>query len=126
MLSEDMRRVSSKGLLPKGRRAALRLGFLLTTGALAVGFSQGRDVLILTSTNAQTNNLVVFRLNTGAPSLSMVSLTPTGGAGGAGGNAGAIQFLGNSGAVVNYGSNTVSELVRNGDSIRIARTVNLA
>jgi hypothetical protein len=116
----------SKGLLPKGRRAALRLGFLLATGALAVGFSQGHDVLIVTSTNAQTNNLVVFRLNTGAPSLSMVSLTPTGGAGGAGGNAGAVQFLGNSGAVVNYGSNTVSELVRTGDSIRVARTVNLA
>jgi hypothetical protein len=107
-----------------------RLSLLFTTAALAVGFSQprqARDVLIVTSTNATANNLVVFRLDTTPKaSLTMVSLTPTGGVGGASGNGGAIQFVRNSGAVVNYGSNTVTELVRTGDVIRVGRTANLA
>ena len=127
MLPEYMRLFFlRKGLLSKGGGAAARLSVLLMAAA-ASGHSEGRDILIVTSTNGPANNLVVFRLNTAPnPSLSMLSITPTGGAGGASGNAGGVQFAGNFGAVVNYGSNTVSGLVRDDDFIRVARTVNLA
>jgi hypothetical protein len=103
------------------------LTILLLTATLAFANGEGRDVLIVTSTNGAANNFVVFRLSTAQkPPLSMVSLTPTGGAGGASGNSGAVQFAGNLGAVVNYGSNTVTELVRDDDFIHGGRTVNLA
>jgi hypothetical protein len=87
----------------------------------------GQDVLVVTSTNnATANSIVVFKLNTaGTPSLSLVNMLPTGGAGG-GGNAGMVQFRGDFGAVVNYGSNDVSQLTRIGDSIAMAGTVKLA
>ena len=51
---------------------------------------------------------------------------PTGGKGGAGGNAGAVQFRDENGAVVNYGSNTLSRLVRDDGSVHIAGTIPLA
>jgi hypothetical protein len=87
----------------------------------------GGDTFVLTSTNSTPNNyVVVFKLNTsGTPSLSLVNMLATGGAGG-GGNAGMVQFRGDSGAVVNYGSNDVSQLTRFGDSIGVGRTVKLA
>jgi hypothetical protein len=53
-------------------------------------------------------------------------MLPTGGEGGASGNAGALQFAHNFGAVANYGSNNVSQLMRNGDSIRVAGSIKLA
>jgi len=43
-----------------------------------------------------------------------------------GGNAGSVQFRDSDGAVVNYGSNTVSRLVRDDGSIQIAGTIPLA
>jgi hypothetical protein len=91
-------------------------------------FAPGQDVLVLTSTNnASGNDVVVFTLNTsGTPSLSLVNMLPTGGAGGASGNAGALQFGDHFGAVVNYGSNDVSQLSRNGDFITIGGTIKLA
>lgn len=51
---------------------------------------------------------------------------PTGGNGGASGNAGILQFRDNLGAVANYGSNSVSQLVRDDNFIRVGRTINLA
>lgn len=106
---------------------------LRLVGAMAAAFSAmaplaaAADTLVLTSTNATQNNIVVFKLNTsGTPSLSLESMVPTGGAGGASGNAGALQFPYSVGAVVNYGSNTVSELIRTGDSISVNRTIKLA
>jgi len=100
--------------------------FLGAATAAADGF--GRDVLVLTSTNDATkNNVVVFKLNTAStPSLSLVSMFPTGGAGGASGNGGALQFSGVFGAVANYGSNTVSQLIRTGDTVQISGTIKLA
>lgn len=104
----------------------LASSFLAAAPAAAQGF--GRDILVLTSTNNTANDVVVFRLNAGSatPSLSLVGTVPTGGAGGASGNAGAVQFAGEFGAVVNYGSNTVSQLLRIGDSVGIGGTVKLA
>lgn len=88
----------------------------------------GRATLLVTSTNnASANNVVVFRLDTtGAPSLSYVTSLATGGAGGAGGNAGLVQFHGELGAVANHGSNSVTQLVRQGDFVHIGRTFGLA
>jgi hypothetical protein len=51
---------------------------------------------------------------------------PTGGVGGASGNAGILQFHEDRGAVANFGSNSVTELVRDDDDIRIGHTIRQA
>jgi len=111
-------------------RAGGMLAAMLLAGVLpaAAQYGQsGRDTLVVTSTNdATANHVVVFKLNTaGTPSLAMEAMLPTGGEGGAGGNAGAVQFSGNLGAVANYASNTVTQLTRSGDSIWVSGTIKL-
>jgi len=88
----------------------------------------GAQTLVLTSTNnASGNHVIVFRLETsGTGSLNEVSSFSTGGNGGASANAGAVQFDRNFGAVVNYGSNNVTRLVRFGNSIAPAGMISLA
>ena len=109
-------------------RAGGVLAAVFFAAALAVAGEDGRGVLVLTSTNdASGNQVVVFKLDTaGTPSLSWVDTLPTGGNGGASGNAGALQFRDNLGAVVNYGSNSVSRLVRDDDFIRIGPAIKLS
>jgi hypothetical protein len=109
-------------------RAVSVLAAVLFATALAVANGNGHSVFVLTSTNnASGNEVVVFELNTwGTPSLSWSNTLPTGGNGGASGNAGILQFSGNLGAVANYGSNSVSRLVREGNSISMGSTINLA
>lgn len=87
-----------------------------------------RATLLVTSTNnATANNVVVFRLDaSGAPSLSYVTSLATGGAGGAGGNAGLVQFHGDLGAVANHNSNSVTQLVREGDFVYVGKSIGLA
>jgi hypothetical protein len=85
--------------------------------------------------------VVVFRLNTFEispllqpslpvpPLLSSLSLQQTlltGGKGGASANAGILQFQNDLGAIANYGSDTVTQLVRSNNSIAVARTIGLA
>lgn len=118
-------------------RAGAALAALLFAGALALAAGQGpaqygqndpgRSVLVLTSTNGPgSNDVVVFKLDTAAaPSLSLVNTLPTGGKGGAGTNAGSLQFSGDLGAVANFGSDSVSQLVREGDFIAIGKTIKL-
>lgn len=91
-------------------------------------FGRHRATLLVTSTNnATANNIVVFRLDAGsAPSISYVTSLATGGAGGAGGNAGLVQFQDDLGAVANYGSNSVTQLVRYGDFVFVGKTIALA
>lgn len=115
------------------RRASLwRRSFVVTailvSGALAAEGQHGRSTLVVTSTNdASSNAVVVFQLNAGeTPSLTLARTLPTGGKGGASGNAGIVQFDGGLGAVANYGSNTVSQLVRYGNSIGLGGTIRLA
>jgi hypothetical protein len=109
-----------------------RAGGLLATvflaTALAVAGEDGRSLLVLTSTNnASANDVVVFKLDTaGTPSLSLVDMLPTGGDGGAGTNAGVLQFRDDCGAVANYGSNSVCQLVRHDGFISIGRTIKLS
>lgn len=96
--------------------------------SLAMAGGTGRDLLVLTSTNnVNGNDVVVFKLDTlGTPSLALSDMLPTRGLGGASGNAGILQFSGNLGAVANFGSNTVTQLVRFDDFIAIGSTIKLA
>jgi hypothetical protein len=110
-----------------GRVASRVLAGLLLTAALATA-QPARDLLVLTSTNGSPNNVAVFRLSpAAAASLPLLTMLPTGGNGGAPGpGAGAVQFSGGLGAVVNYGSNTVSQLLRIGDWIGVTGQIKLA
>jgi hypothetical protein len=113
--------------ITKLRRAGAILVVVSLTTAVAAADEFNRDLLVLTSTNSTTNQVVVYKLSTAAATtLSLVSMLPTGGAGGAGGNAGAVQFRDGFGAVANYASNNVSRLVRIGDSIGVAGTIELS
>jgi hypothetical protein len=86
-----------------------------------------RDVLVVTSTNNTPNDVIVFKLaTTGAPALSYLTTLPTGGNGGASGNAGSLQFQDGLGAVANFASNTVTELIRDGNFVRAGGTIKLA
>jgi len=109
-------------------RAGAMLVAALFATALAFAAPTDRSVFVLTSTNnASDNSVVVFKLDTGwAPSLSLVNTLPTGGKGGASTNAGILQFQDDLGAVANYGSNSVTQLVRYGNYISTGRTINLA
>src|SRR5271167_133631 len=109
-------------------RAGTVLAATLFATALAVSEPQDRGVFVLTSTNNPSgNSVVVFKLDTSStPSLSWVNSLPTGGKGGASTNAGILQFQDDFGAVANFGSNTVSQLVRYQNYIGIGRTIPLA
>jgi len=109
-------------------RAGSMLAVVFLATALAVAGEYGRDTFVLTSTNnASGNAVVVFKLDTsGTPSLSLMNMLPTNGNGGASGNAGVLQFRDDRGAVANYGSNSVTQLVRDDNFIGIGKTINLA
>jgi len=94
----------------------------------ATAMTHEHSTFVITSTNnASGNAVLVFELeDAGTPSLSFVKTLPTGGMGGAAGNAGAVQFSDGFGAVVNYGSNSVTELQRDGNSIGVVGTFGLA
>jgi hypothetical protein len=108
--------------------AAAALAGSLLAATVAVAGEADRDVLVLTSTNDPgSNQVLVYQLETGAsPALSLVQTLPTGGLGGAGGNAGILQMKDDFGAVANYGSSSVSELVREGDFVQVRGQVKLA
>ena len=108
-------------------RHSLMIAAVFAVGAVAAFGQHERGTLIVTSTNNASGNAVeVFKLDAGEkPSLSLVQTLPTGGLGGASGNAGSVQFREEYGAVTNYGSNTVSQLVRRGDGLGIGETIHL-
>jgi len=108
--------------------AAAGLAAMFLAASVASADEQQRGVLVLASTNDPSNNgVVVFRLDTaGTPSLSFVDALATGGKGGAGTNAGILQFQHDRGAVANFGSNSVTALIREEGSVRVAGTIKLA
>ena len=112
---------------PMCRAAGVLAATWLAVGVAAADEPE-RGVFVLTSTNnPNANEVVVFKLDTaGTASLSLVDLLPTLGKGGAGGNAGILQFRDDHGAVGNYGSNSVSRIVRHHEFIKIDGTINLA
>jgi len=112
-------------------QAAGALVIALLGSTLALAGEQGepeRSALVLTSTNdPSANRVAVFQLETGGtPTLSLVQTVATGGKGGASGNAGILQVAGDLGAVANYGSNSISQLVRAGDFLYVRRQIPLA
>jgi hypothetical protein len=111
--------------------AASALGIALLASTLALADEQRepeRGALVLTSTNDPGGNRVaVFQLETrGTPTLALAQTLATGGKGGASNNAGILQVQGDLGAVANYGSNSVSQLIRVGDFIYVRRQIPLA
>ncbi len=119
----SFQRVQESGLW----RSGITLAALCLTGALAVASQNERSALVITSTNDPSGNaVVVFKLNSaGTPSLALAETLRTGGKGGASTNAGILQFKDDLGAVANYGSNTVSQLVRYDNSIALGKTISL-
>jgi hypothetical protein len=109
-------------------RVGVMLAAVLLASVLAAAGQDERTVFVLTSTNSASGNaVVVFQLDTaGTPSLTLADTLPTGGKGGASTNAGILQFQDDLGAVANYGSNTVSQLVRYDNFVGIGRTISLA
>jgi len=109
-------------------RAGGVLAAVFLATALGVAGGDRRNVFVLTSTNSASGNEVdVFLLDTtGTPSLTLVDILPTGGNGGASGNAGILQFSGDLGAVANYGSNSVTQLARDDYFIGVGPTIELA
>jgi hypothetical protein len=110
-----------------GWQAGVTAAASLLVAGMAVAGEQDRGVLVLTSSNASSNNQVlVFQVEAGATALSLVQTLPTGGNGGASGNAGILQMRDDLGAVANFGSNTVSQLAREGDYIQVRGQIRLA
>lgn len=109
-------------------RAGVAVAASLLAASLAVAGESERGILVLTSTNVPgANQVLVYQLETGdSPALSLVQTLPTGGQGGAGGGAGILQMRDDFGAVANYGSSSVSELVRERDFIQVAGHIRLA
>jgi hypothetical protein len=109
-----------------GTKALLATG-LLAAGAALAGEHE-RNTLVLTSTNDPAGNaVIVFRLDGGeTPSLSYLDTLATGGKGGASSNAGILQFEHDRGAVANFGTNSVTELVREQDFVRLGQTIQQA
>ncbi|HZP04048.1 MAG TPA: hypothetical protein VFB43_04030 [Terracidiphilus sp.] len=115
----------------RGKFCSWRIGVVaaaISFAFLGAASGQERSTLILTSTNDPAHNaVIVFKLNAhGMPSLTATQSVPTGAKGGASGNAGIVQFEGNFGAVANFGSNSVTQLVRRGDFIGAVRNIALA
>jgi hypothetical protein len=113
---------------PERSVTRLLLPIALLAASAAVAGEEDRSALVLTSTNDPGNNaVVVFRIEGGAAAtLSYLDTLATGGKGGASGNAGILQFKHERGAVGNFGSNTVTELVREHDFIRVGDTIKQA
>jgi hypothetical protein len=109
----------------KGPAAGSLLAVTLLTAASAMAADRDRTPLVITSTNDPgSNSVVVFKLEAGAAAtLSYVDTLATGGKGGAAGNAGILQFREGRGAVANFGSNSVTQLVREDDEIRLGSTI---
>lgn len=81
--------------------------------------SDSQDALFLTATNAKANFLAVVNTRT-----KQTTYVPTGGAGGASGNAGGVAVQGNIAAVINFGSSNVTIFARKGATMQPVQTVN--
>ncbi len=84
----------------------------------AVQADTDQDALVVTASNAATNQLLVY--NTGGTLIQTVS---TQGQGGVSGNAGGIEAKGDLVAVVNFGSQSVSIFERKGNGFQMKQLV---
>lgn len=101
------------------------LALAVLAAASAMAADRERSPLVLTSTNDPgSNSVIVFKLEAdAAAALAYVDTLATGGKGGAASNAGILQFRDGRGAVANFGSNSVTELIRDDDYVRIGSTI---
>lgn len=90
----------------------------LLAGAAVNAQNQTGQPLVVTASNASSNQLLVY--NTKAQLVQTVS---TQGQGGVGGNAGGIAVNGQQVAVVNFGSKSVSLFAREGNSFKLTQVV---
>jgi hypothetical protein len=111
-----------------GAGVAAVLAATVAAAGSALAGEHERSTLVLTSTNDPAGNaVIVFKLEDGdAASLSYLDTLSTGGQGGASTNAGILQFRADRGAVANFGSNSVTELVREDDFVRLGATIRQA
>src|SRR5271156_5224219 len=79
----------------------------------ATASAASQDPLFLTATNGISNYLAI--INTKTKEMDFV---PTGGAGGASGNAGGVAVSGTLAAVINFGSTNVTIFVRQGNTMQ--------
>jgi hypothetical protein len=109
-------------MLKERSRAGMALALFALTCALAApaafGADKSRAPLFLTATNGSTNYLAVIDTVT-----RETDYVPTGGAGGASGNAGGVAVQGELAAVVNYGSLSVTIFMRQGNTMQPVQTV---
>ena len=93
---------------------------VLLLGAATTASAEGRSNLVLTASNATTNELIV--MNTSGTVLKRI---PTQGQGGVSGNAGGIAASRDRVAVVNFGSSNVSIFQRDegGRGLRLERVI---
>lgn len=96
--------------------------------AVFATFAQAQDdngpglaPLFLTATNGAANQLAVINANT-----RQTAFVPTGGAGGASGNAGGLAVNGRLAAVVNFGSSNVTIFARLGNSMARVQLIQTA
>src|SRR5271157_1734077 len=90
----------------------------LIGAAAAVQADSANGALVVTASNATTNQLLVY--NSGG---TLMQTVPTGGQGGVSGNAGGIEAKGNLIAVVNFGSRNVSMFERGGNGAQMTQLV---
>lgn len=91
---------------------------LLTGGTLATAQGWSRQPLIVTASNANTNQLLVY-----TPTGQLVQTVPTEGRGGVSGNAGGIAHAHEWIAVVNFGSHNVSIFSQRDDRFHLRQLV---
>src|SRR5258708_28458618 len=92
------------------KKACVLAAIVLLAGAVgAVRAADDQETLVVTSSNASSNELLVYDTR-GA----LVQTVPTLGQGGVGGNSGGIAIQDDIVAVVNFGSQSVSLLTRDG------------
>ncbi len=119
-------------MLKKQNHAERKLAVLpLVCIAAAIGLNstelraqsqeRNQDPLFLTATNGAANALAVIDTVT-----KEMDFVPTGGAGGASGNAGGIAVEGRLAAVVNFGSSNVTIFVRRGNAMQPTQTIKTA
>jgi hypothetical protein len=80
-----------------------------------------RSPLFLTATNGAANYLAIINTRT-----KQITYAPTGGMGGASGNAGGVAVSGEVAAAVNFGSSNVTIFVRHGDSMQPVQVIKTA
>jgi hypothetical protein len=96
-----------------------RMGaFGLLFGLASVAHSQNGQTLVVTTSNATSNQLLVYNTN-----AKLIQSIPTQGKGGVSGNAGGIAKDQNQLAVVNFGSNSVSLFERSGNGFSLRQVI---